>query len=242
MKCSIAQMSMLTTLTTTLIALSTLAILPRSAFAEEHRILYIGDSHSVGTFGRTLDALLRKAPGFQVSTYAVCSSSPDWFFTGQATHCGAFFHPWEGSAQSLQHAPAPLLTPLLEKLHPEFTIVALGANQLRGTIEDAKKQIHRMTSEIHAKESRCIWVGPPDEGFISHAAQDRFYEMLTSSLSTLDCPLIDSRKFTKYPPQGGDRIHYDSLGAAGVSIGQNWGKSVGELILNAVNHTASASN
>jgi hypothetical protein len=200
------------------------------AHADSPRILYIGDSHTVGTFGRTLDAHLRQIEGAVVATYGICSSSPEWFFTGQSTHCGAFLRPESGKERRLQSAPSPDVIKLLDRLHPETTIVALGANQLRGTVEDARKQIHHLISEIHAHQSRCIWVGPPDERFVSKKAQGKFYEMLSSISVSLDCPLIDSRRFTQYPPKGGDGIHYDSLGPKGSAQAKAWGEQVATAI------------
>ena len=241
------------------LALALFTTLTTSVQAGEHPLLFIGDSHSAGTFGHTLDKLLRAIPESKVSTYAVCGSSPEWFFTGQKTYCGTYFHPADGKPPS--DARTPLISPLLQSLKPEYTIVALGANQLNGSVEGAKKQVQHLVKEIHEKGSQCIWVGPPDEGFISRTAQDHFYEMLHSQLSDLDCQLIDSRKYTHYPVLGGDirgdNIHYDSLQQCvahgqgdekhqctkwvgiGAPLARKWAEGVAEVVSESVNKQAS---
>src|SRR5689334_11158311 len=45
------------------------------------KVLILGDSQTVGPYGKTLDQLAR-ATGAQVSTHASWGASPYWFFTG----------------------------------------------------------------------------------------------------------------------------------------------------------------
>ncbi len=53
-----------------------------SASAVPPVILFIGDSHSTGSFGMQQDVLLRSVKSFRVETYAICGSSTDNWFLG----------------------------------------------------------------------------------------------------------------------------------------------------------------
>jgi len=138
------------------------------------RVVYIGDSHTVGTFGREIDSMLRSAyPVWKIETYASCGSSPSWFLPGNAASghisaCGTWFHRYDpkdpARLESLTAAaPTPLIGTLLAA-HPDTVIVALGANMAdwnKGGIFGLDSAL-ALARAIAAGGARCAWIGPPD--------------------------------------------------------------------------------
>lgn len=155
-------------------ALSRKAASLRSMAGAPHVIL-IGDSHSVGPFGRELDSLLRAAyPVWKVETFASCGSSPGWFLpgngaSGRTSACGTWFHRYSPTEPSKLEsltaaAPTPLIGGLLDS-RPDTVIVALGANMAnwdKGGIF-GMDSARALADAIVAAGSRCVWIGPPDE-------------------------------------------------------------------------------
>jgi len=187
-------------------------------------ILYIGDSHTAGTFGREIDAMLRSGyPTRRVETYGECGASALWYLpgnevSGHTSDCGTWFHRYNPKDPSkLESLTAPAPTPLLPKLlasRPETVIVALGANMAnwkKGGLYGVglAKDIADAVGDAGA---RCIWIGPPDEaGFLTEARareqNKRLNERLKETLGD-SCVYIPSR--TKYDRSWPDaeKLHY----------------------------------
>ncbi|MBI3558267.1 MAG: hypothetical protein HY074_18525 [Deltaproteobacteria bacterium] len=201
-------------------------------------VLFIGDSHSAGVFGEVLDARLR-APGLSrhsgPRTVARCGASPSWFYSGVATHCGYFDRGADGKVVRHSHplrAATPLMSTLLAYPVPpgetRITVVALGANMLElvGSPQGRKAaigSITRMIETVHAAASACIWIGPPQMRKYSARTLELFYGVLAQAVRSSTgerCVLLDSRRHTAYPPQGGDGIHYDF--PAGAPVARAW--------------------
>jgi hypothetical protein len=180
------------------------------------RVLLLGDSHTVGTFGHELDAGLRAAyPGWRIETYASCGASPSWYLPGNAasghtSECGTWFHRYAPKLESVTAASA---TPLIDGLvasHPDTVIVALGANMAnwkKGGIF-GMETASALAAKIVGAGSRCLWIGPPDEA--GHMPPDqakaqvaRLNAALRASVGEY-CRYIESR--TTY--SGGDGMHY----------------------------------
>lgn len=187
-------------------------------------ILFVGDSHSVGSFGMQQDALLRKVKGFHVATYAVCGSSPLSWFLGDRTSCGFFFRDTEGREQRGLDANNPLLAKLISAHQPRYTVVELGANMYGWPIELIEQASHAMAMAIVNSGSKCIWIGPPQARNQPEPELGRVFEALRSSVGQY-CLLFDSRNFTSYPAVGGDGIHFNSLGEPGQRIAEKWALS-----------------
>lgn len=184
-------------------------------------ILFIGDSHSVGSFGIQEDALLRRIPGFRVATYASCGSSPlDWL-TDSMTHCGFFFKDTDNKEQRGWDAKTPLLPDLLKTHQPRYTVVELGANMYGRPTEWLEKTSRDMAMAIVNSGSKCIWIGPPNARIQPEPELGRVFEALRTSVGPY-CLLFDSRNHTSYPASGGDGIHFNSLGESGQKIAENW--------------------
>jgi hypothetical protein len=192
-------------------------------------LLFVGDSHSYQSFGRNLDALLRTAPHAQVASFASWGSSPlDWF-DGWVTGHGLFAHVPDGTLVDTQTGTTPLFVDLLKRFHPTLTIVALGSNLYTAPADDVTANVQRMTDAIKADviSSACLWVGPPDMRARSGPEMIELYAELKAALGS-DCRLLDSRAWTHYPDTGGDGIHYDYLGDAGLRQTEVWATKVFE--------------
>jgi hypothetical protein len=173
-------------------------------------VLYIGDSHSVGCFGTTLDNSLRaltpsgaKSP-LRVSSYSTCGSSTrSWLKGSNRTSCG--FRACGPSqtkcgASSSTKGSAPILSSLLGSEKPRLTVVALGANDLQKnySLESAKAEVASLIKQIHASGSQCLWVGPPQEGtaFVSLAKYNAFVSALSATVEAEGCKFVDSSKYS----------------------------------------------
>lgn len=187
-------------------------------------ILYIGDSHSVGSFGIQEDALLRRVQGFRVATYAICGSYPQSWFEGENTSCGYFFSDTDGKEQRGWDAPTPLITDLLKAHQPRFTVVELGANMYGYPTEWIEKTSHDMAMAIVNSGSKCIWIGPPHARIQPEPGLGNIFDALRAGVGQY-CLLFDSRNFTNYPDTGGDGIHFNTLGVPGQHMAENWALS-----------------
>jgi hypothetical protein len=212
------------------------------------RLLMIGDSHSAGKFGFTVDHALRKAlPKAKVTFYAASSATPDYYYYGTSSH-GGFYQHYAGeheseSTKDLPDQPTPKLTELLAQSKATVTVVALSTNLLRGSLDGARAQILKTIKTIKSRGSQCIWVGGPDERFVSRDVQEELYKILKSATDEGGCTLIDSRSYTHYPDVGGKGIHYDEIWEpdcngklvhTGPGLAADWGKKVTGRILGAI--------
>lgn len=206
--------------------LGVVAVLP--ALADELKapavILFIGDSHSVGSFGIQENSLLRRVKGFRVATYAICGSSPQSWFQGEKTSCGYFFSDINGKEQRGLEQDTPLLVNLLNVHQPSYTVVELGANMYGYPPEWVEKTSHEMAMAIVNSGSKCIWIGPPQARLQPEPELGRVFDALRAAVVPY-CMLLDSRNYTNYPATGGDGIHFDSLGEPGQRMAENWALS-----------------
>lgn len=184
-------------------------------------ILFIGDSHSTGSFGMQQDAVLRSVKGFRVATYAICGSSPESWFVGAKTDCGYFFRDTEGREQRGWETATPLIANLLIAHQPRYTVVELGANMYGKSPEWMEKTAHEMAMAIVSSGSKCIWIGPPRARVQSEHGLGQVFDALRAGVGQY-CLLFDSRNVTSYPASGGDGIHFNTLGEPGARIAENW--------------------
>jgi hypothetical protein len=191
--------------------------------------LFIGDSHSVGSFGQRFDELLRGIEGAEVTQHASCGSSPSWWFTGQPTSCGFLSRDAEGRRRRGLRAPTPVLPALLAELRPAVTVVALGANLVNAPRDHALRTSRELAEAIVAAKSRCVWIGPPHGRNKPEPGFSEFYVVLREAVGP-GCDFIDSRPFARYPDRGGDGVHYDHLGPEGVAIARRWAEEVFALL------------
>ncbi len=186
-------------------------------------ILYIGDSHSVGTFGNELDLLLRQKFGdARVESYGSCGSSPSWWMSGKATSCGyKERHPQNQSKQAQKHS-TPKLPKLLLDLRPDHLVIAMGGNLLSSGAEAAVQEIKNFLTQIRALGvSSCTWIGPP-QGWKRPSNTPELLRAFEAEIAPF-CTFINSYEFDylRIPKGKGDGIHYDSF-SGGPALAKRW--------------------
>lgn len=207
-------------------------------------IVFIADSHGVGSFGQSVDSALRGVsdPAPFVRSYASCGSSATGWVKGFATRCG--YSELIGVGDSIQRrrltkASTPLLARLLAQWRSptsrHVTIVALGSNSIGSFAfgeEAARKHVWDETVALagllRKSGSECIWIGPPHMRKFDGMRLDSYYKTLEVALKPPGrmplCELIDSREYTKYPASGGDGVHYSFRG--GKASAEKWAEGV----------------
>ncbi|MDD2863725.1 MAG: hypothetical protein PHC99_03255 [Methylococcales bacterium] len=189
------------------------------------RVLYIGDSHSVGIFGHTMTTLIRDDLPKNVALMAVasCGSEPRWWLEGKTTNCGLRTLYPNGFDDEIHKAQTPKIAELLNIVKPKITIVQLGSNLVLVSDEEREKSTDAMMDLIEHKGGQCVWISAPDSRKFSATEIGNVHELLKKLAKKHRCKLIDSRKYTKYPA-GGDGLHYG--GKDGAPIAKYWAEKV----------------
>ena len=202
------------------------------------KILYLGDSLSMGSFGRTMDSQMRAA-GNEVYTYVTGGATPYYWlgiYDVQKTTIGQ----WEKTPETeirKKTATVPKIEDLLQKHWPDIVVVQTGVNlyaQLRSKQRSKKENIREVTmlvrnmgETIKAAGAKCFWITPPD----SHVAryprelQDEMFQIMKLAASRYG-PVFNSQEVTTYtdPYPRTDGIHYGSKEA------NAWGNLVAEEV------------
>jgi hypothetical protein len=185
-------------------------------------ILFIGDSHSVGPFGWTLDQLLRDK-GHHVATYASCGSIGKWWFSGQKTPCGFFSRDLNGNKTQLKQAPTPLISNLLSDIKPEWVIMEFGGNYVKTPSDEFVIQdIQKLVTTVKSSGAKCLWVTNPDTRTY-RTEIPRLISLIKKAVSD-SCPVFESHLVTRYPETGGDGVHY--WNTLGTPIAKEWAAKV----------------
>jgi hypothetical protein len=216
------------------------------------RVLMIGDSLSVGSFGEVLQQHLELRYGRgNVAAFASCGSAPENWLRDEPvflTKCGYRERTPTTDIYRDSHngkPPPPTRTPkietLIEKYKPTIVIVQQGTNWMDRPLSDDKIRsiLDRFVSAVHTGAVRkLVWIGPPDSWRFSRT-QSRIYRLVQQSVRRGD-PVIDSRRLTHYQPgkTGGDGIHYNR------ESGEAWARKVinqyDEMLPRAVRKVAAA--
>lgn len=151
------------------------------------RVLEIGDSHTVGTYGQELEKLLERKGAAVERHAAVGTSAGHWINGGHG-------------AQPLQN--------LIAQTRPEVVIINLGANSRGGVGSDVK----RLAQIARSSGAQVIWVGPPRtrQDMSNPASLQKYDDAMRAELQGLGT-YISSAPYSSY--DGPDGIHYNA-GAA----------------------------
>ncbi len=197
----------------------------------DSRVLHIGDSHTCGVYGKSIDALMRES-GATVSTYGVSGSSPSWWFNGTVGKSGYFAKDEQGKVDQPADWRTPRATPnlteLIKEKKPDVLVVSLGANLIGGTNTAIQSQVRSICEVAKKNGTQLVWIGPPDGRSKSDEAQTRLYLNIKAAVNLYGFSFIDSRPFTDYPKTGGDGVHYS--GTEGTKIAQQWANSAYDVI------------
>ena len=198
-----------------------------SAKAHAEKVLFIGDSHTVGHFGTHFDQNLRFA-GHSVVTVGSCGSIPRWWSNGQETNCGFFSKDLSGTEFRARKAPTPLMSDLLLELSPKIVVMEFGGNYLN-YLEDefVIKDIKKIVSLVTSSGATCFWITNPDSRNNRHALP-RILNLIREGVGSR-CTLFVSSTVTRYPDVGGDGVHY--WGTEGYAITKSWADLAFEAFL-----------
>lgn len=188
------------------------------------RLLYLGDSHSLGAFGERLDQRLREA-GHQLHWIVASGSSPYTWLEGAAPRngAGAYWEKTDAHEQRHEQWPdSPQLKSLLKQDRPQVVIVQTGGQLYallrtkretpERTLARIRGQLSEMCRQIAESGATGYWILPPR----SHEA--RYEEALQTQLATLMKEVVgewggtcyESLEVTQYPGDypAMDGIHY----------------------------------
>ena len=169
--------------------LALFASLPFAASAD--CVLFLGDSFSMGAFGRSFDGELRE-DGFKVYTYVARGASPYYWLSSYEPIPSSigFWKRTPTTNQRLGYIRAvPKIEPLMDACKPDYVVVQTGVNlyaALRSkrrpkdqNIAEVKSLIEGMCDAIHSRGARSYWVLPPS----SH--EDRYPASLQKELASI---------------------------------------------------------
>lgn len=187
------------------------------------RVLEIGDSHSVGTFGKELDRKLR-GTGAQVSTYASAGASASTFVKGTPTKYGYWEKRADGSqvtANYGQSKATPKLDNLIAREKPHVIIVNLGANFRGG---NPKSQVDQLGQIAKKHNIPIVWVGPPKtaKDNANPSSLQSFDQKMAAAVAPYGTYVPSTPHTSRY--SGGDGLHYN--GTQGTQIAKQWASGV----------------
>ncbi|MEM7144913.1 MAG: SGNH/GDSL hydrolase family protein [Verrucomicrobiota bacterium] len=146
-----------------------------SAEASKGRVLFLGDSFSIGAFGRTFDQSLRDA-GYEVYTSIAGGGTP-YYWLREYPPVSINISYWERTPNTERRlssiAAVPKVETLMAKWKPDIVVVQSGTNlyaPLRSSRHSKEHNIQRVETLI-AKMCRaitagggaqCYWITPPD--------------------------------------------------------------------------------
>lgn len=208
------------------------------------RILYLGDSLSIGAFGRTFDRDLRSS-GLEVYTVVAGGASPYyWLGNYQSLPCTIGF--WEKSPSSERRVGYVRAVPKIESLigshDPDVVVVQTGIN-LYATLRSKRRSkeenvaevtslIEQMCHAIATGGAQSYWVLPPHshEERYSEALQDELAGIMRSVVRRYEGRVFESSEVTTFddPYPATDGIHY------GPTEARAWAKKVSSHFLDYV--------
>ena len=192
------------------------------------KVLEIGDSHTVGAFGKELDAKLRGS-GAQVATYASAGATASTFVQGKPTRYGYWQKGADGSEKTVGYgnsASTPPLEQLIAKEKPNVLVVNLGAN-FRGS--DPKSQVDQIGQIAKKHGIPVVWVGPPttakDMG--NRGSLQKFDQQMAQAVAPYGRYISSAPHTPRY--SGGDGIHFG--GSEGNQLARQWAQGVFQAIV-----------
>ncbi|MBT5021996.1 hypothetical protein HOK51_10060 [Candidatus Woesearchaeota archaeon] len=189
-------------------------------------ILHIGDSHTVGWYGKAMDLLLRSGSN-TVRTYAISGSRAGHWVKGHVHYSiskpdmqNKLLGYSRYSDEQGTNVPLKTKTSLkmiLETYSPTIIIISLGSNHLS---QGKAKQLEKIKTEcgdlakIASESAKCIWVGPPKTTRINFKDHlDTVAESVKQAVTPY-CTFVDSRDLANITKLS-DGIHYNKAGSDG---------------------------
>ena len=223
-----------------IIALSLL--ISTTLFAEtKPTILFVGDSHSFGSFGKVIDKNLSTISD-NVIMESSCGSSPvNWLAQGgyKKTVCGFWKKDANEEIRSEKAHRTPKFSEELATYHPEVTIVQLGTNIASDNDPlNYSRSIELMMTQMKSENSKCIWIGPPDANSkeVTKNKLKIVNDLLIKLTKKHHCYYIDSLLITEFPLTSKEGIHYPP------KLSAEWGEKVSTQILEIIKSLSTKAN
>ena len=185
------------------------------------RVLYLGDSFSMGTFGRTFDQSLRTG-GFEVYT-SICGGGSPYYWLKAYPPVAVNIGYWEKTPVSDKRVRSikavPKIESLLAKWDPDIVVVQTGTNlysQLRkksrskeANIKEVEGLTTKMCRAIKSSGAKVYWITPPSASTRTYpqALQDEMLAITQRAVRPYG-KVFDSYAVTEFPEtSGSDGIH-----------------------------------
>ena len=208
----------------------------KAPLSKNPRVLFVGDSLTVGGFGDYMEVILIRVFGAnKVAVYGCCGASVEHFLKDRPVFtckCGyrettrrrKVLDNWKGG-QKPKPYPTPKLATLLKKHQPEVIIVQLGTNNFDSLLKGGEKSMveQKQYFDRPAKEMvtttrsvrRAIWVAPPDSAKYPAHIEKAVDRMIQQAAKKHGIYVIRSSQFTRYVvgKTGTDGVHYHTKAA-----------------------------
>jgi len=195
------------------------------------KVLYLGDSLSIGAFGKTFDHSMRTS-GFDVHTVVAGGASPYyWLKSYESLPCTIGF--WEKTPTSERRVgyvrAVPKLEDLLDIHKPKVVVVQTGINlyaTLRSkrrakseNVVEVQSLIEKMCYSIADSGAISYWVLPPHshESRYPKTLQDELGSIMRGVVNRFEGEVFESQQVTRFedPYPATDGIHYGPTEARG---------------------------
>lgn len=192
-------------------------------------ILYVGDSHSYGKLGTTIEKNLSTISN-HVIMESSCGSTPSTWLgkSGYAqTVCGFWKKDGADETRSVKHN-TPKFSEEINSYRPDVVVIQLGTNIAAGEKPaNYKASIEEMMNLVSTANSKCIWIGPPDANskIVTKEKLKVTNDLLIELSKAHNCSYIDSMKITSFPKDSKEGIHYPP------SLSAKWGEDVSKQLL-----------
>jgi lysophospholipase L1-like esterase len=198
------------------------------------RILHIGNSHTVGTYGRELHRLLQNV-GAEVNTYGSSGSgASSWLrgYTAKTTAVPPGIQITPDGSEDITPSGSSYVTPLLKTLidehKPDIVLISLGAN-MRWMKEPAIAQdMKDFITIAKNKGAKLVWVGPPPQkdDMVDRSKYLNFNKILMKYTIPNGKFILSSPFIKEYA--GTDGLHFNT--PDGENIAKSWAKGVFDVM------------
>ena len=177
-----------------------------NASSEQRRVLFLGDSLSMGAFGRSLDASIRESEDVVVFTHVAGGASPYyWLRRYEPISCSIGY--WEKTPSKEKRVgyirAVPKVEDLMESYKPDVVVIQTGVNlyatlrSKRRTDDQNKELVEELIGDmcraVQKSGAKSYWIAPPE----SHPK--RYPSELQEKLARGEA---SSREATWFPPIG----------------------------------------
>ncbi|MCB1097719.1 MAG: hypothetical protein KDN22_19260 [Verrucomicrobiae bacterium] len=202
-----------------------LAASPKSTSLKPRKVLFLGDSMSMGAFGTTLDQAMRDS-GLEVYTFVTGGATPYYWLSDYqpiSSTIGHWMRTPDAEKRTSMIKSVPKVESLIKTYDPDIVVVQTGTNMYaslrskRRSEEANEKEVayvyEKMCERVTEGGRRCYWITPPS------AHPDRYPEDLQKRMGEIIQNTVSKygrvfnsyavTKFTDPFPQT-DGIHYGS--------------------------------